>query len=338
MEREALRGGGMQRLTTWLAERGEPGFRASQIRAWLYDKWSISFAAMRNLPKTLRTALEEHFDAFTLTAADRLEAADGTVKWLFRLRDDETIETVLLRARTRTTVCISTQVGCPVRCTFCASGRDGWVRDLTAAEIVDQVVAACHHLEQRVTNVVVMGMGEPLLNLKPVVAALDEVCDPRGLAIGGRHVTLSTSGIVPGIRHLATLRRQWRLALSLHAVSDEKRSRLIPPQYRYPLADILDACRTFRNATGRMVTFEYTLMAGVNDGDDDARALAEMARTLDAKVNLIPCNEVTEHYRPPNPARILHFERVLTAGGAKVTVRRRRGGPIRAACGQLRRR
>jgi 23S rRNA (adenine2503-C2)-methyltransferase len=325
-------------LTAWLQAGGHAVFRLKQIRQWLYGRWVLRFAEMTNLPAALRQALVADFLAFSLDPVETQEADDGTVKWLFRLADGESIETVLIHAPERQTVCISTQVGCPVRCTFCASGRDGLIRNLEPAEIVDQVIAACRHRQQRVDNIVVMGMGEPLLNLDNLVAALDLICGAEHLGIGARHITISTSGIVPGIRYLAELRRQWHLAISLHALTDEQRGRLIPPHHRYPLAEILDACRYYRDCTGRIVTLEYALMAGDNDSDADATELATLARHLDAKVNLIPYNAVVQHYRAPDERRVRAFEERLRSLGAKVTLRQRKGDRIQAACGQLRRR
>jgi 23S rRNA (adenine2503-C2)-methyltransferase len=325
-------------LTAWLQAHGQAAFRLKQIRDWLYSRWAIDFVAMGNLPTALRQALTDDFLAFGLEPLETQTADDDTVKWLFRLVDGESIETVLIRAPDRQTVCISTQVGCPVRCTFCASGRDGLIRDLEPGEIVDQVIAACRHLQQRVDNIVVMGMGEPLLNLEHLIAALDLICGPECLGVGARHITISTSGIVPGIRRLAELRRQWHLALSLHALTDEQRGRLIPARYRYPLAEILDACRYYRECTGRIVTLEYALMAGGNDSQDDALGLAALARRLDAKINLIPCNPVSEHYQAPAERQVRAFEERVRSLGAKVTLRQRKGERIQAACGQLRRR
>lgn len=325
-------------ITAWLAAHGHAAFRLKQILHWLYQRWVLQFQEMANLPGGLRQALAAEFLAFALEPLELQEAGDGTLKWLFRLADGESIETVLIRAPERRTVCISTQVGCPVRCTFCASGRDGLCRDLQPAEIVDQVIAACRQMQQRVDNIVVMGMGEPLLNLDHLVTALDLVCGPEHLGIGARHITISTSGIVPGIRRLAELRRQWHLALSLHALTDERRGRLIPPRHRYPLNEIIDACRYYRECTGRIVTLEYALMAGVNDDEADAEGLAALARRLDAKINLIPCNPVSEQHQAPAERRVRAFEERVRGLGAKVTLRQRKGEGIEAACGQLRRR
>lgn len=324
-------------LLDWLQAHGQPAFRLTQLREWLYPRGAERFDEMLNLPAALRQALAADFVACSLQPVTRQEAEDGTVKWLFRLRDGETLETVLIRAPDRRTVCISTQVGCPVHCTFCASGRDGLIRDLEPAEMIDQVIAAGREAGQRVDNLVVMGMGEPLLNLDNLVAALDRLCAPEGLGLGARHVTISTSGIAPGIRRLAELQRQWHLALSLHAVTDAQRARLIPARHRYPLAEVLEACRLYRARTGRIVTLEYALMAGTNDSPAEASGLAAIARDLDARINLIPCNPVSGHYATPDASGVRAFEAQVRQLGAKITVRQRKGERIQAACGQLRR-
>jgi 23S rRNA (adenine2503-C2)-methyltransferase len=324
-------------LVAWLSEQGQPAFRAKQIRQWLYEKVVLSATEMTNLPVPLREALARDFAVCSVSLLAEQKDAEGTTKWLLGLADGEVVEAVLIRAPDRLTVCISTQVGCPVRCSFCASGRHGLVRDLTSAEIVDQVVFANHAADRRVDNVVVMGMGEPLLNLEGLMPALDTICSSeRGLGIGARHVTVSTSGIVPGIRRLALAGRQWNLALSVHGVTDEGRARLIPPAHRYPLAEILQACREYREATGRMVTLEYALIAGENDSEADREQLAKIARKLRAKVNLIPCNVVGSTHRGSPTERVRSFHEGLLAQGVQATVRRRKGADIQAACGQLR--
>lgn len=328
-----------EELKAWLQAQGQPAFRLKQIREWLYHRQAISFEEMANLPAPLRQKLAADFIPFALETIATQTAQDGTVKFLHRLHDGETIESVRISAPDRTTVCISTQVGCPVRCTFCASGRDGLVRDLTPAEIVDQVIAANRSLGggARVDNIVVMGMGEPLLNLDNLLVALDLVGSPDGLGIGARSITISTSGIVPGIHRLAELGRQWNLALSLHATTEEARARLIPQAYRYPLEEILQACIDYFEKTSRIVTLEYALIAGRNDTDAEMRQLAAIARRLRAKVNLIPYNPTTDAYRPPEDAGVRHAVALLEKSGVTVTVRREKGAEIQAACGQLRR-
>ena len=326
-----------EELREWLSRRGEPAFRLRQIRDWLFRSWCTDFADMRNVPAGVRRDLGASFSAFSLRCVSVLRAADGTEKFLFGLADGESVETVSIPTPKRATVCVSTQVGCPVRCSFCVSGGDGLVRNLVASEIVDQVVYVCRHLGRRVDNVVVMGMGEPLLNYEHLVSALGMICDPELLGIGARHVTVSTSGVVPGIRRLADLGRQWGLAVSLHAPTEDARSRLIPSSCRYPLAEVVEACRYYRERTGRMCTIEYALIHGRNDEGSHARELARIALDLRAKVNLIPLNPGPGPFRGSPPEVVSRFAKTLRAQGVLVTLRRSRGEDIRAACGQLRR-
>lgn len=322
----------------WLSEAGQPAYRATQIRGWLFERFVADFAEMVNVPQTLRNTLSGAFDALSTVPCRRQEAEDGTIKWLLKLADGETVEAVLLRVSGRDTVCISSQVGCPVRCAFCASGADGLRRDLRAGEIIDQVVVACRELGRRVNNVVVMGMGEPLLNLDGLIPALKALCAADGLGISCRHVTVSTSGIVPGIRALAREAHPWQLALSLHATTDELRARFIPPHHRYPLEQILEACDEYARSTGRMVTLEYAVTNEVNDSFEEAARLAELAAGLKAKINLLPCNRNPSVYRAPSRGRFEAFARRVRRDWRHVTLRTRRGDAIQAACGQLRRR
>ena len=325
-------------FTAWLAEHKQPAFRGKQVREWLYRHLAISWDEMTSLPAGLRRDLAADFLACSLTVIEEQAADDGTVKILFQLPDGETIESVRIKAPGRHTVCISTQVGCPVRCTFCASGRDGLIRDLTPGEIVDQVVMACRALGERVDNVVVMGMGEPLLNLDNLLAALEMLGSPDGLGIGARSITISTSGVVPGIRRLADLGKQWNLALSLHATTETARARLIPAAHRWPLEEILEACCYYFEKTSRIVTLEYALIAGNNDSAEEMRHLAGIARRLHAKVNFIPYNQTTAAYHQPVDADVRRCVQAIEKAGIPVTVRREKGAEIQAACGQLRRR
>ena len=327
-----------EELRRQFAAWGEPAFRLKQFRQWLWaPHFAADYAEMSNLPAALRERLAETWRPFALAPLRRQEAEDdGTVKWLSRLEDGNAIETVLIRVPQRATVCISTQVGCAVRCVFCASGRRGLVRDLTAAEIADQVLLACRELGRRVDNVVVMGMGEPLMNLGNLAAALDLLSQPETLDLGARHVTISTSGIVPGIRRLAALGRAWNLALSLHAVDDASRARIIPDANRYPLEEIFAACEEHRLRTNRMLTLEYALLAGENDGAETLRRLAAIARRLRAKVNLIPCNPAGSRYAAPPVRRCRECVEALEALGVQATLRLSHGASILAACGQLR--
>lgn len=327
-------------LKALAVECGGAPFRAAQLKRWL---WAPSFAAsydeMTNLPRDFRSRLEEKCSPFALKPCRRLEdPEDGTVKWLSELEDGNTIETVLMRVPGRTTVCISTQVGCTVRCVFCASGRGGLKRNLTTAEIIDQVILASREAGARVDNIVVMGMGEPLMNLEALIPALDIMAAEDTLGLGARHVTISTSGIVPGIIKLADTGRCWNLALSLHAVNDEKRRLIIPDANRYPLEEIFHACEYHRSRTNRMLTLEFALLAGVNDDRRTMEELAVIARRLRAKVNLIPCNPGGSRHTAPEMRNCRGCLAQLEKLGVQATLRISRGAGILAACGQLRQR
>ena len=324
----------LEALKRW----GQPAFRAKQLRGWLYGpRFAASYDEMSNLPAALRDKLAEIAAPFALKVVKTLtDPGDGTVKWLSELTDGNTIETVLIRVPRRTTVCVSTQVGCAVQCVFCASGRGGLVRNLTRAEIIDQVLLACRELGERVDNVVVMGMGEPLMNLDNLVAALDELGSPETIDLGNRHVTISTSGIAPAIRQLAELRRSWNLALSLHAVSDAERARIIPTANRYPLEEIFAACEYHRELTNRMLTLEFALIEGRNDDRGTLEELGTIARRLHAKVNLIPCNPNASNCRSPGLRRCREALAFLEAAGIQASLRLSHGQGILAACGQLR--
>ncbi len=327
-----------EKLAEWFAAHGQPDFRRKQLHDWLYAKYAVSFDEMANLPKTLRDALAQEFSCCSLTALQSLVAEDKTTKWLFQLEDGNTIETVLIKAPDRNTVCISTQVGCQVHCAFCASGKNGLVRNLTASEIIDQVIYVSHHIGRIVSNVVVMGMGEPLHNFQNLTDALETLCAPDGLGLGARHVTVSTSGIPEAIRRLADKEKPWNLAVSLHAVNDRIRAQLIPPKFRSPIKEILKAAAEYRDRTGRMVTLEYILIKGINATPADAEALADIAHDLHAKVNLIPSNSDNPHFTPPPPDECAAFLGALLKRGVQATLRMRKGKDINAACGQLRRR
>jgi len=325
-------------IKEWFAAHKQPAFRMKQVHEWLFNRFATSFDEMQNLPKALRQELSEDFSACSLEAVQCQTAEDRTVKWLFRLEDGNTIETVLIRAPQRNTVCISTQVGCQVHCLFCASGKNGFKRNLTAAEIVDQVIVASREAGQLVTNVVVMGMGEPLHNFNNLSNALTTICSPEGLGLGARHVTVSTSGVIDGIRRLGSCGKPWNLAISLHAVTDEIRSRIIPPRHRSTIAEIIKVAEDYRAMTGRMVTLEYILIDGINATLGDADKLAEIARGLRAKVNLIPSNTDDPHFPPPSADNCQKFLNVLLKRSVQATLRLRKGKDIQAACGQLRQR
>lgn len=336
MEPMALGGASLSQLEELCTALGEAKYRAKQIYQWIYSQGVTSVQEMTNLPKRLRQALAE-YDFLPLSTAAVRQSADGTRKYLFRLRDGSVIETVMIPEEKRITVCVSTQVGCAMGCVFCATGQAGFIRNLTTEEIVGQVLAVRQDIKRRVSNIVFMGMGEPLQNYDAVMAAIRLFNDPEGLAIGMRHITISTCGVVPGIRRLADEGLQLVLAISLHATTDEKRQQLMPIARRYRLDELMEACRYYVEKTGRRITFEYALIAGVNDDIAEARRLAKLLQGITAHVNLIPMNPVVETgLTRSSDETILRFAEVLQQSGVPVTIRQERGTDIEAACGQLR--
>jgi 23S rRNA (adenine2503-C2)-methyltransferase len=328
-------------LETRLREWGEPAYRARQIFNWAYRHLAADYAAMTNLPAALRERLAEALPFSTLTVVRQLTADRGeTIKTLYRTADGEMVETVLMLYPDRATVCISCQVGCAVGCAFCATGLGGLTRNLTAGEMVVQIVDAARMARERgrtLTNVVMMGMGEPFQNYAETRTMIEIVHDPAGLDVGARRITISTSGIVPRILALADEPWQVTLAVSLHAPNDALRDRLVPINRRYPIATLLDACRTYIEKTGRRVSFEYALMNGINDSDEIAWELADRLRGMLCHVNIIPLNPVDVlPYERPDQAGIDRFAATLRAAGIPATVRYSRGLEIDAACGQLR--
>ncbi|HJU89647.1 MAG TPA: 23S rRNA (adenine(2503)-C(2))-methyltransferase RlmN [Gemmatimonadaceae bacterium] len=321
-------------LSDYMREIDEPGYRARQVVARLWQNAASDFESMSELPTSLRTRLAEQFEMPRLTIVARQRSADGTEKFLFRLPDGEAIETVAIPEGNRLTLCISSQAGCALRCSFCATGRMGFSRNLAVWEIAGQV------REMRlldppitVTNIVFMGMGEPLMNWKSVDPALTIMNSPRGLGIGARHITISTVGVLPGIVALGERPEQFRLAISIHAPSDDLRRQLMPINIKYPLADVIEAAKKF----DRRVTFEYVMLGGVNDAEEHALQLAQLALECGAFVNLIPLHPGgAEGFHPTPPNEIVSFARELRREGVEVAIRKSRGVDIAAACGQLR--
>jgi len=323
----------------------QPSYRAGQIADWLYQKRVTSFAEMTNLPHALRTKLADNLCFGKIEVVRVLGSKDTTRKFLFRLSDNNLIESVLIPASPalygspsdRRTICVSTQVGCAYGCKFCASGLDGWKRNLRADEIVNQIMAVEEESGERIDNIVFMGMGEPLANYDNLLRAIQIINAPWGIGIGARNITISTSGLVPQIRKLADQPLQIRLAVSLHSASDEIRSRIMPVNRKYNLGALLDACRYFTSRKKQRITFEYILIAQVNDSDEQARQLAKHARALKAKVNLIPYNKVEGlDWTQPSIDRQKKFLAVLRSADVRATLRREKGDDIAAACGQLR--
>jgi len=325
-----------EELADWLAQQQEPPYRARQLFHWLYRRLAADFAAMTDLPAATRQRLAQgmaQVDALRPAACQ--ESADGSIKLAFSLYDRRVIESVLIPHRERTTVCVSSQVGCGYGCRLCATGQLGFSRNLYAAEIVDQVVQAQRQGGRRISNVVFMGMGEPLANYDQVLRAVRLLNDREGLGIAARHIAISTCGLPPQMRRLAGEKLQLHLAVSLHAPSDELRSQLLPINRRYPLRQVLQAARHYAERTGRKVTFQYTLIGGVNDSPAQARRLAGLVRGMPCLVNLIPLNQALEGYRPPERPAVTRFRAELAAAGVEVAVRRSYGADIRGACGQL---
>jgi 23S rRNA (adenine2503-C2)-methyltransferase len=342
-------------LERWLKDEGQPAYRAAQIRDGVWRQRAHSAEELLTLPAALRSRLEKAFRVDTIDA-DEIKVADGglTEKTLHRLSDGALIESVLMHYpargrsatgkpehRERHTLCISSQAGCAVGCPFCATGELGFGRDLTAAEILDQVRHAARHLAEsrngaHLTNVVFMGMGEPLLNLDRVLEAVEALADPKRFGLGARHVVVSTSGVVPGIRRLTALGPQFTLAVSLHAARDPLRDVLVPLNRRWPVAEVVAAARDHARVTGRRVSYEYVMISGVNDSEIDADALAHLLRGDLAHVNLIPMNPVAHTpWQGSDPERVSEFAARVRATGIGVTVRANRGQDAGAACGQL---
>lgn len=327
-------------LKAWMAEAGLPAYRADQVFQWLYVKRISSFDEMSDLPKGLRMQLAEAFDFVTLNELTRFTSKDGTVKFLFELVDGHAIETVVMKHDYGNSICVTTQVGCRVGCTFCASTLGGLKRNLHGGEIVAQVVAAQKLLdqeEQRISSIVVMGIGEPFENYEALHAFLQIMIHPKGLNIGQRHITVSTSGIVPGIIRFADEMTQINLAISIHAPNDALRSKLMPVNRRYPFSELLGACRYYIEKTGRRITFEYALIGGRNDQPEHAEELGEVLSGMLCHVNLIPVNYVPERDYTRTPKQdIFQFQRILQKHHINTTIRREQGHDIEAACGQLR--
>ena len=349
-------------LTAWVEAQGAPAYRARQIFHALYQRDVTSPGGMTDLPKGFRDAMAHQFSAAPVASVKHQQSEDGTTKWLLSLADGQFIETVLIPAKRRKTVCVSTQVGCAYACVFCASGQAGFRRNLSAGEIVQQVLLVQQALRKlagsgvpasavpdvvtpdagdgpvnRVSNVVFMGMGEPLANYDHLLRAIRILNHPEGLKVGARKMTISTVGLVPMIARLAKEGLQIELSISLHAPNDLLRSKLIPVNTKYPLAQLMAACRAYAEATKRLITFEYILIDHVNDGEAEARELAQLLKGLLCKVNLIPCHPTpgTTWARPPLQ-RMVKFAHLLRRAGVLCTLRRSRGLDIEGACGQLR--
>ena len=327
-------------LRDWLTERGYPKFRAKQVWRWLFAGRASSFEQMTDLPAKLRIELAEAFDIFNASEAHLSKSRDGTEKILVRLRDGGEVECVLLRDGIRRSICVSSQVGCAMGCVFCASGLDGVDRNLTRGEIIEQMLRLQHRLpiEERLSHIVMMGMGEPLANLPGVLGALDAARDDNGLGISPRRITISTVGLPPAIDRLAAEGIPYNLAVSLHAPNDELRSQLVPVNQKIGIGPILDAADRYFASSGRRLTFEYVLLGGVNDSEHCANELTRVLQGRTVLMNVIPYNPVEGlPYVTPSHDAIARFKQILEASGVNVMFRQRKGDEIDAACGQLRR-
>lgn len=330
----------LNELTAYVGELGEKAFRAKQIYQWLHVKQVSDFSEMTNISKAFIEKLNENATLVNLKKEAVQESKlDGTRKYLFVLEDGNVIESVLMRYKHGNSVCISSQVGCRMGCRFCASTLDGLVRNLTASEMLDQIYQIGKDIGERISNVVVMGTGEPMDNFDNLVKFVELLTDENGLNISQRNLTVSTCGIVPKMRELAEKNLQITLALSLHASTQEKRLELMPVANKYEIHEVIDACRYYFEKTGRRVTFEYSLVGGVNDSDADVRNLCNLIRGMNCHVNLIPVNPIKERdYVQPDSAVTLAFKNKLEKNGINATIRREMGRDIDGACGQLRKR
>jgi 23S rRNA (adenine2503-C2)-methyltransferase len=324
----------------WLKDAGTPSFRDAQILNWIFEKRATDFAVMTDLPKSLRERLAAEFQIFSLVIADRHISEDGTQKLVLDDGQGGRVECVLMPDDERVSICISSQIGCGMGCVFCASGLGGLKRNLTTGEIIEQVLILRNLLppDRTVTHIVVMGMGESLANMDNLIPALDWIASSAGLGISQRRMTISTVGLPDKIRKLASMNRQYPLAISLHAATPSLRDELIPINQRVGLESVMDAADHYFETTGRQITYEYILLGGVNDREQDADSLAKLLTGRKAHINLIPYNPVSElPWKAPSTTAVLGFRDRLRSLGISVTIRKRRGRDIDAACGQLRR-
>ena len=330
----------LEELTGTMKEKGYPAFRAKQLYRWMHVSLAREYGEMTNIPKAMAEELKREYPLTTVRMIDRqVSKLDGTEKYLFAMKDDSLVESVFMRYKFGNSVCISSQVGCRMGCRFCASTLDGLYRNLAPSEMLEQIYEITRATGERVSHVVVMGTGEPLDNYENLVRFLRLLTDENGLNISQRNVTVSTCGIVPRIYDLAKERLSITLALSLHAVTDEKRKKIMPIANKYTIAELMEAGRYYFDRTGRQVTFEYSLIRDVNDSAEDAQMLAELAKPLGAHINLIPVNPVKERgYVQTREAGVLAFKKKLEKRGINVSIRRVLGRDIDGACGQLRHR
>ena len=328
----------LEQLENFVKEQGQPKFRAGQLFQWLHGRQVDSFSEMTDQPKSFLSVLEQECTIERLAVQQCQISKDGTRKYLFSLPDGNCIETVWMQYSYGNTVCVSTQVGCRMGCRFCASTQGGKVRDLTAGEIAGEIYAVMKDTGERVSHIVLMGIGEPLDNFDHVMDFLSIISSPKGVQIGMRNISLSTCGLVPKIKELAQKKLQLTLSVSLHAPINEMRSKMMPVNDAYPVEQLIAACREYQAITGRRISFEYSMVRGVNDSPATAKKLADLIRGMGAHVNLIPINPVDgSPFTATDAAAVKRFQETLTKLGVNATVRRRLGTDISAACGQLRR-
>lgn len=339
MDNNDIRSMNLNELNELIVSLGEKNFRAKQIFSWLHDKKVENYDQMNNIPGSLRERLKAEYPLNSLKICRVLESKiDGTCKYLFELSDGNIIESVFMRYKHGNSVCISSQVGCRMGCRFCASTIDGLERNLSASEMLEQIYRIEADKGERVSNIVVMGSGEPFDNFDNLIRFIELITDDLGANISQRNITVSTCGLIPKIKELADMKLQITLAISLHASSQEKRKSLMPIAYKYDIKDLMEACRDYFEKTGRRLTFEYSLVAGVNDTDTDAEELCELLKGLNCHVNLIPVNPIKERdYKQSDRKAIDKFKNKLEKNKQNVTIRREMGRDINGACGQLRR-
>ncbi|WP_036223264.1 23S rRNA (adenine(2503)-C(2))-methyltransferase RlmN [Mesoaciditoga lauensis] len=325
-------------LQTKLEHERLERYRATQIFDWVYKKKATSFAVMTNLSKKLREELSRKFKLTFPELVTKVTSKDGTVKFLWKYEDGSTVESVLLRYPDRISACISSQVGCNLGCKFCATGRSGFVRNLTSGEILAQILGMERSEKERIGNVVFMGMGEPMLNYDEVMRAIRVMVDPKALKISQRRISISTAGVVDGIEKLANEPLDVVLSVSLHAPTDEKRSKIMPINQKYPLSVLMNAIKNYQAVKGKRVTFEYILFDGFNDSMEDAKKLIELVKDIKCNVNLIPYNDTQSEFKRTPPRKAKEFEEFLKSHGLEAVIRAEKGSDIDAACGQLRRR
>ncbi len=340
MEKKDIKSLSLAELTEEMKTLGEPAFRAKQLYEWMHKKMARDYEEMSNISKALKQKLMDNFEYTSLKAVRVQESKiDDTKKFLFALADGNVIESVFMKYKFGNSVCISSQVGCRMGCKFCASTLDGVERNLLPSEMLDQIYSIARITGEKISRVVVMGSGEPLDNYDNLLKFITLLTDENGINMGQRNLTVSTCGIVPNILRLADEKLSINLALSLHASNNEKRKELMPIANQYEIHEVLDACKTYFDKTGRQLTFEYSLVSGVNDTEEDAKELSELLKGLNAVVNLIPVNPIKERtFKPTDRAGALSFKNKLEKNHINVTIRREMGRDIDGACGQLRRR